>query len=136
MSERKRNSILSATGFVSFLVGTIIYDLLIQNDSRFWRFIFSFGIALFSYATLYIITKKVKPEVIKEIEIENKDEREQYILAQASNVTINFISILLLIILVVFLFLGYEIIAYFIGGFYVLVTTFHTLSVRYYKKRI
>lgn len=136
MSERKRNSILSATGFVSFLVGTIIYDLLIQSDSRFWRFIFSFGIALVSYAALYVLTKKVKPEVIKEIKIENKDEREQYILAQASSVTINFTSILLLILLVVFLFLGYEIIAYFIGGFYVLVTIFHTLSVRYYKKRV
>lgn len=136
MSERKRNSILSATGFVSFLVGTIIYDLLIQSDSRFWRFIFSFGIALVSYAALYVLTKKVKPEVIKEIKIENKDEREQYILAQASSVTINFTSILLLILLLVFLFLGYEIIAYFIGGFYVLVTIFHTLSVRYYKKRV
>ena len=136
MSERKRSVILSLTGFISFLVGTIIYDLLLQGDNHFWRFVFSTGIALVSFVALYVITKNVKPEVIKEIKIENKDEREQYILGKASSVTIKFINVTLLIFLIIFLYLGYEIIAYFIGAFYVLATIFHEQAVRYYKKRI
>lgn len=63
---RKRNTILFLTGLVSYYVGIGIYDFILQGEDNPWRFIFALGLGLIVLGILYLITKTVKPEIIKE----------------------------------------------------------------------
>lgn len=124
------------TGIISYFIGTGIYDFLIEGNSRSGRTFFSFAFAVFVRGILYLVTKRMKPEVIEEMTIEQKDEREEMIRGKASQTSLQIIYALLFLGIVLLIMAGQELLSYAIGVFYIIILIVHTVSQRYYQNRM
>lgn len=135
MSKNKRYFWLFVTGLISYIVGTVIYTLIFQGNSQNTRFIFGvvFGILILFLLNIFMMIKY--PKVIKEIRIEDKDEREQFIRQQAAYMTLGILLLVLLIAATILILLDQTVLALtLIVGFWVLLIIYLTAA-SYYRKK-
>lgn len=120
-------------GFVGYFIGTIAYSLL-GGDNRLGSYL-SGLVAASSIALLYyLFLRKKHAKMLKEIELERKDERGQVISGKSSLYTLVLAGVLTLLIFVFSIAKGYEAISMMIGGAYVLTIVFNLMVDSYLSK--
>lgn len=136
MSKNKRKGLLFMTGIISYFIGTGLYDYLIKETNRSGRTLFAFVFGAVILGLLYFFMKQAKPEVIKDMQIEQKDEREDLIRGKASQTTLNIFYVLLFILILILIVFDQELLSYAIGLVYITILAIHMASQNYYEKRM
>ena len=133
MNKRRYNINLFLSGFIGYFMGSIMYGLLVESNSKLGS-IFGFVVGgVFGYL-YHIYASKAYKEVLDEVDIEEKDERGRYIKYQASFYTLSLLRISILGLILYLILKDQLIIGYIIGGIYVVSAIFEIIFKAYLSK--
>lgn len=135
MSKNKRYLWLFILGIISYIIGTVIHTVVFQDNSQNTRFIFG---VIFSILVLFLlngITMVRYPDIIKEIRIEDKDEREQLIHRQAAYVTLGILLVLLLLAATILILQSQTVFALILIIVFWSLLMIYLITASYYRKR-
>lgn len=136
MSQRKVNIIIFLSGFIGYLLGITIFDLLLDhtNTNNGLRFICGVVFGLFILGLVFLFFLKRHPKVIYDMKIEQIDERERMINAKASLYTLYFVLITLFLGFVISIFMDQGLISLIFLVMFLIITVFYMALLYHYKK--
>lgn len=135
MNKRRYNINLFLSGFIGYFMGSIMYGLLVESNSKLGS-IFGFVVGgVFGYL-YHIYASKAYKEALDEVDIEEKDERGRYIKYQASFYTLSLLRFSILGLILYLILKDQLTISYISGGIYVVSAIFEFVLKAYLNKKL
>ena len=133
MNRKKYLITIFLSGFLGYFGGIIGYTI-IGGDNKVIYQLSGLVMASMIGFIYYLYSKKKYSKELKEIKIEQKDERGQIIAGKSSMYTLILTVILSISIFIISILIGYELIAILIGVLYIVILTFYLLIHSYLEK--
>lgn len=133
MNKKKYTISIYLTGFLGYYIGTVGYTL-IGGDNKVIYQLSGFLMASLIGFIYYLYSKKRYSKVLKEITMEQKDERGQIIAGKSSMYTLLLTVILSISIFIFSVIKDYDLIAIVIGVLYIIALIFYLVIHSYLEK--
>lgn len=138
MNKNKRKIYNGMSGIAGYFIGTILYDLFFKkvgSNNSLFKIIIILVVALSISKLSAIYLNYRHPETTTDTDIEETDERGQFIRGKSSIYTLLFIAALSLILFTYAYFKGYLVVSYMIAAGYVLTLVFNKVIQSILDKR-
>lgn len=138
MGKKKTMIYSGFAGILAYFLGSIVYELFFKNlfgENKISKaIVIVFTVVIVGVLTYFYLKNKY-PELTKELEILEKDERGQLIRGKTSTYTLVFIAIISTIIFTYAYIKDQMFLSYMIAGGYVLTILFNSFINSYLSKR-